>query len=275
MIRIPEVVVERVVAAVGHGEGLADLAEAAAARAAAGRGAIGAVVAATFSNPVRFPSLAVRVASALGLPASTPAFDMQMACSAYPYALYAAGRLAADTGRRVLVIDGDVQTPLVDASDHATGAIFSDAATATVVSSSAASSATSPFAFLSRHEGSALSCPAAGPIRMDGFAVFSFVAEEVSAFLKRVLADAGASPDMFAPHQANPYMVRQLARSLELSDRLLAIDESLKNPGSCSVAMALAAGARPGSALVAGFGAGYSAAAGIVRIPEDFEGSVS
>ena len=49
---------------------------------------IAAVVAATFSNPDRFPSLAVKVASALGLPSSTPAFDLQMACSAYPYALY-------------------------------------------------------------------------------------------------------------------------------------------------------------------------------------------
>ena len=275
MIRAPEVVVERIAAATGRGEDLRSLA----ARAVAALGGcardVGAVVAATFSSPERFPSLAVRVASSLGLPASTPAFDLQMACSAYPYALYVAGRLAADLSRRVLVVDGDVQLPLVDASDHATGSIFSDAVSATVVSSYASSSAVSPFAFLSSLDEEALRCGPSGPIKMDGFRVFSFVATEVSRFLRGFLADAGGSPDQFAPHQANPYMVRQLARSVGLEDRLLAIDEKFKNPGSASVARALASGGRPGTALVAGFGAGYSASAGIVRLAEGFEGRIA
>jgi len=275
MILAPEVVVERVAAVRGAGEPLPDLALRAAREVADGT-EFGAVVAATFSGPDRFPALSVRVASALGLPAPTPAFDLQMACSAYPYALYLAGRLAADAGRPALVIDGDVQSPLVDPSDHATGGIFSDAATATVVTASSGASARSPFAFLSKFDGSSLVCPSQGPVKMDGFAVFSFVATEVSAFLKGFLAEAGTVPDVFAPHQANPYMVRQLAKSLGLSDRLVAIDESWKNPGSCSVAMALASGGRPGaSALVAGFGAGYSASAGIIRLSGSFAGSVS
>jgi 3-oxoacyl-[acyl-carrier-protein] synthase III len=112
---------------------------------------------------------------------------------------------------------------------------------------------------------------------MDGFKVFSFVATEVSKFLKDFLSD-GPSPDFFAPHQAQPYMVRQLADGLGLKDALLTIPEETKNPGSCSVPMSLAlnadkiAGSR---VLVAGFGAGYSASAGIVRISGAFEGRVS
>ena len=274
MIRAPEVVVERIAAATGRGEDLKSLASRAVAALGESTHDVGAVVAATFSSPDRFPSLAVRVASSLGLPAATPALDLQMACSAYPYALYVAGRLAADLSRRVLVVDGDVQLPLVDVSDHATGSIFSDAVSATVVSSDVSSSAVSPFSFLSRLDENALRCESAGPIRMDGFRVFTFVATEVSKFLRGFVADAGVVPDQFAPHQANPYMVRQLARSLELEDRLLVIDESLKNPGSASVAMALALGGRPGTALVAGFGAGYSASAGIVRLAEGFEGRI-
>lgn len=259
MISVPEVTLERIAAAT-DGDGLAELARKAVTE--VGADDFGGVIAASFSSPDRFPSLAVQAASWLGLPAETPAFDLQMACSAYPYALYLAGRLAADTGKRVLVIDGDVQTPLVDRGDPATGSIFSDAVTATVVS--ADPSASSTFGFLSRYD-TALTCPAAGPIRMDGFKVFTFVATEVSRFLKGF----GTDFDVFAPHQANPYMVRRLAHALGLEDRLLTIDESLRNPGSCSVAMALASawgrvkGAR---ALVAGFGAGYSASAGIVRI---------
>ena len=106
MISVPEVVVERVAAAAGSGESLADLAAKSARE--VGADGVTAVVAATFSNTERFPSLAVRVAASLGLPSSVAAFDVQMACSAYPYALYLAGRLAADMGGKVLVIDGDV-----------------------------------------------------------------------------------------------------------------------------------------------------------------------
>ena len=275
MISTAEVVIERIAVARGKGEPLLDLAI------ESSRGAVGssipvlAVIAATFSNTERFPSLAVKVASALGLPASTPAFDLQMACSAYPYALYLAGKLAADLGGRVLVVDGDVQSPLVDTTDHATGAIFSDACTASVVSCGGTSAARSYFDFLSRAD-DALTCPAEGPISMDGFAVFSFVATEVSkfigAFLDRVAAELGSDPRslQFAPHQANPYMVRRLADALGLSAGLLTIPDDFKNPGSCSVPMALAMKGKPGPAVIAGFGAGLSASVGIVRLAEGF-----
>ena len=282
MISVPGIQIERIAAALGRGEPLYEL-SLKAARAVADD--FGGVVAATFSNPERFPSLAVRVAAALGLPAAIPAFDVQMACSAYPYALYLAGRLAADTGKKILVVDGDVQSPLVDTADHATGNIFSDAATATVVSTDRSFS--SHFDFLSKAN-DALQCPAAGPIHMDGFAVFSFVAVEVSAFLKSFLAalPAGADFAAFVPHQANPYMIRQLARALALEDKLLTLDEAIRNPGSASVPLTLARegeylaqrrrGAEGTAApiLVAGFGAGYSAAVGTVRLAADYTGGI-
>lgn len=261
-----EAVVEAVGAAVGGGEDLWTLTE----RALADLGEpgdLGGVIAATFSNGSRFPSLAVRAAALLKLPAGVPAFDLQMACSSYPYAVYLAGRLAADTGRRILVINGDVQSRLVDASDHATGSIFSDAVTVSIVSS-AADGALSSWDFLSRYD-EALVCPSEGPIRMDGMKVFTFVATEVSALLRNFLP---VSPDLlFIPHQANPYMVRQLAKSLGLSDRLLTLPEEMKNPGGCSIPLTIRENggklfSRPVRALIAGFGAGYSASAGIVRI---------
>ena len=268
MIRVPQVSIERIAVCHGHGEALSDLAFKAAR--ALPPETYGGVIAATFSNPERFPALSVRVASELGLPAGTPAFDLQMACSAYPYAVYLAGRMAADSGRPVLVVDGDVQSRLVDRTDHATGAIFSDAATASVITADTVSGACSGFAFLSRAD-EALACSETGPIGMDGFKVFTFVATEVSAFLRTF----GTDVDLFAPHQANPYMIRQLARSLGLTDKLLTIDPQLLNPGSCSVPMALAGGARSGRALIAGFGAGYSAAAGIVDIPPSFQSFIA
>ncbi|MBR1921814.1 MAG: hypothetical protein IJ829_07440 [Kiritimatiellae bacterium] len=263
MIKTPEVVIERVAVARGSGEGLFELAMESVR--AVGTDGVGAVIAATFSNPDRFPSLAVRVAAAANLPVSVPAFDVQMACSAYPYALYLAGRLAADLGQKVLVVDGDVQMPFVDPADDATNHIFSDACTASVVSVDG--DGQSCFDFLSRHD-DALSCAAGGPIRMDGFKVFSFVATGVSRFLGDFLA-AIPPPDFFVPHQANPYMIRRLADELSLKDKLLTSPEEFKNPGSCSIPLTLACrgeGLSGKRVMLAGFGAGYSAVAALVRL---------
>lgn len=235
----------------------------------------GGIIVATFSNPERFPALSVRLVSELGLPASTPAFDLQLACSAYPYAVYLAGRLSADSGKRVLVVNGDVQSRLVNPDDHATGRIFSDAVTASVVFSDANSAERSRFDFCSKFD-EALRCPSEGPIFMDGMAVFTFVATEVRAFLKDFLShnqqpattnhQPTTSNPHFIPHQANPYMVRQLAKALELEKDLVTLDESLLNPGSCSIPLTLARSGKKGRALIAGFGAGYSAAAAIVDL---------
>ena len=289
MIEIPEVVVERVAGVVGAlaldnssiaspetiaATGFAsrrvatpvatllDLSLQAARRALNGIDllSVRAVVAATFSAESRFPALSVRLASALGLAPSTPAFDLQIACSAYPYALYVASRLAADLNGRVLVIDGDIQSRLTDTADTATSPLFSDAVTATVVAPPSQGAA-SRFDFLSKAS-DALACPAAGPISMDGFKVFAFVASDVVRFLRAF----GADFDIFVPHQANMYMVRQLAKSLGLESKLVTCGPDLANPGSCSVPLALATSGRAGRALVCGFGAGLSASAGIVRL---------
>ena len=301
MIIVPEITIDRIAVAEGHGESLRDLALAAAVNATSApeprttnheprttnheprttNHDIGGVIVATFSNERRFPALAVEIASALGLSPSAPAFDLQLACSAYPYALYFAGRMATDTGRKVLVIDGDVQSRLVDKNDHDTGSIFSDAVTATIVgvnsSSSRADAPLSCFDFYSKFNDESLSCGESGPIKMKGFDVFSFVATDVLKFLKYFLTTPSPTPlpststldfDFFIPHQANPYMVRQLAKSLGLSERLLTLDESKKNPGSCSIPMTLAAHpeCRGKRVLLAGFGAGYSAAAAVVKM---------
>ena len=65
-------------------------------------------------------------------------------------------------------------------------------------------------------------------------------------------------------------MVRRLADALGLEDKLIAIPEEIKNPGSCSVPMALAMKGRPGRVVIAGFGAGYSASAAVIRLGEGF-----
>ena len=268
-----------------EGETLFDLALKAAKAVEPKRDEIGAVIAATFSYEDRFPSLAVRIASALGLKAEIPAFDLQLACSAYPYAVYLAGQLAAANGKATLVIDGDVQTRLVDAGDGATAPLFSDAASASIVGinrffdfsinrfdgdNKPTTTREGEFRFWSRYD-RALECGESGPVKMDGFKVFSFVATEVRKMLE------GMEADWFVPHQANMYMARQLARSIGMEAKLLTSGEVYGNPGSASIPLTLAHHAAPiagKTALIAGFGAGLSAAAGVVKIADDFKGVV-
>ncbi len=262
MITTDEIVIEKIALAKGTGEDLVALAK----RAAKAIGEVdnlGGVIAATFSSPRRFPALAVEIAAELKLAKTVPAFDLQLACSAYPYAVYLAGRLAADTNSRILVIDGDVQSRLVNAADHATGSIFSDLVTASVVSARKGEEK-SVWAFLSDYN-EALKCGESGPIAMDGMKVFSFVATEVTSFLRAFAAEAPAF-DRFVPHQANPYMIRQLARSLSLEEKLVTVPESELNPGSASVPLALSTLRGRHRVLISGFGAGYSASAGLVTL---------
>ena len=246
---------------------------------------VGGVVAVSFSHADRFPALAIRLQHALGLPKDIAALDVGLACSGYPYGLFVAGQLAAAMGRKVLLVDGDVQSAHVDADDPNTLAVMSDAATATLVSAEmrnrddcapgegqndcAPGRPGACFAFMTDGSGAdVLRCGADGKIRMDGFGVFRFVAGPVAAFLKDFIAASGEQPDLFAPHQANMYMVRQLAKSLGLGDRLLTSGERFANPGSCSVPLTLAAAQTPpvGRMLLAGFGAGLSAGAALVTL---------
>ena len=231
----------------------------------------GGIVFVTFSAARRYPSCAQLAHGRLGLPADAAALDIQLACSGYPYGLFVAAQLAASTGRKVLLLDGDVQTEFLDPSDLATNAVMGDGASATVVEPGGGEWR---FAFLTDPSGAgALECPAAGPVAMRGYEVFRFATGGVAAFLREFAAACPARPGefFFAPHQANLYMIRQLAVSIGVpAERLLVSGDRYGNPGSASVAQAIAASADAnGQILLAGFGAGLSAAAAFGEISAD------
>ncbi len=227
---------------------------------------VGGIVVVSFSAPERFPALAIRLQAALGLGADVAALDLALACGGYPYGLLVAGQLAAATGKRILLLDGDVQSAHVSAADPATLAVMSDAATATLVSAPPAAAPASFAFYTDGTGGDVLRCGADGKIRMDGFGVFRFVSGPVATFLRKTL-EGQVPPRLFVPHQANLYMIRQLAKALQLETALLTSGERFANPGSCSVALTLAAHPEAtGRAFLAGFGAGLAAAAAFVEL---------
>ncbi len=275
-----------------------DLCLAAARRVLADTGAqpgdFGAILAVSFTQETRMPSLAAQAQARLGFPKGILAFDLLQACAGWGYGLYLAALLVRETGKKVLLLDGDKQSAFLKADDPATASLLSDGGTATVVESGG--DATWRFAFQTDGEkGEALKLARGGTIEMDGFGVFRFVATDVVAFLKAFLfaskpVDGSSScvPQvenrasfLFVPHQPNVYMVRQLAKAVGLEDRVLLSADRFGNLASASVPTTIAAqaarfasteGATP--VLFAGFGGGLAISAGFIDIPSNCHLSV-
>lgn len=240
----------------------------------------GAVVSVSFTQHDRMPCGACQAQSRLGLPKDVIAFDVMQACAGYGYGLYLAALLARQTGRKTLLLDGDRQSEFLDAGDAATSPLLGDAGTATVVGRREEGRSGKEdawrFAFASDGaKGGVLRLERGGTIKMDGFGVFRYVATDVVAMLKGFMSsvgeDAADGSFLFAPHQANVYMVRQLAKAVGIAeDRLLVSADRFGNLSSASIPVTLAAHGervRGGKILLAGFGGGLSAAFGLVDVP--------
>ena len=234
---------------------------------------VGGVVFVTFTSANAMPCNACQAQARRRLPNDIVAFDVGLACSGYAYGLYLAGTLAKATRRKVLLLDGDVQTPHVRPDDGDTVPVLADAGTATLVSPSETSDVWK-FSFLSKGEGgAALTLPAGGTITMDGFGVYRFVAADVSRFVADFLREANVAADdidAFVPHQANVYMIRQLAKALKIpGDKLLVSGDEVGNSASATVPVTIsrcAAGKR--RLLLSGFGGGLSASVAAVTLPD-------
>jgi 3-oxoacyl-[acyl-carrier-protein] synthase-3 len=241
---------------------------------------VGGIVAVSFSNRDRFPALSARLQHELGLPTSIAAYDISMACSGWVYGLCSAAQMVRLTGKKVLLVDGDVQSAWTDRSDANTLAVMGDGASATLL---APGDGVWDFAFYTDGGGAdALRCRET--ISMDGFGVFRFVAGPVrkflATFIQKFSLPMGTDPSIpvgtdpvFVPHQANMYMVRQLADALKLRDHTIGSGAKYANTGSCSAALSMADGMDGLSnasgrtpVLIAGFGAGLSAAAAATTV---------
>lgn len=240
----------------------------------ADRASVGAVVFVSFTQPCRMPSGAAQAQHRLGLSGEVIAFDVSLACSGWAYGLYLASLLALQTGRRALLLDGDVQSAFVREGDDRVGPLLGDGGSAAVIGADGRDGPAWRFAFgTDGSRGDALRLVGDGAIEMDGFGVFRFVATDVVAFLRGFLAATGSAPAdyaAFAPHQPNAYMVRQLAKALGFDEAHTALTcPRFGNLSSASVPVSLAAGALRGRILAAGFGGGLSVSAADLSIDGD------
>lgn len=235
---------------------------------------IGAVIDVTFTPERTMPCNACQAQRRLGLSRDLIAFDVNLACSGWAYGLFVAANIAKAIGRKVLLLDGDTQTPYMDPNDIATVPVMADAGTATLVAPTELSDG-SPwkFAFLTDgSKGDALTLPFGGRITMDGLGIFKFVTMDVLYLIRDFMAEAGEMPenlDAFVPHQANIFMIQQIAKKLKLGEKIKISGDVLGNSSSATVPTTIAYTDARGRLLVSGFGGGLSASVGVIDIPQD------
>ncbi|MGP9681592.1 beta-ketoacyl-ACP synthase III [Brachybacterium sp. AOP3-A1-3] len=237
------------------------------------------VIVATCSDEERSPSAAGRVAQALGLSAPA-AFDIGAACSGFSHALAVADQgIRAGASHTTLVIGAEKLSAKTDYTDRTTCILTADGAGAAVVQA-----ATEPGIFpvvwgtVPDLVDAVTISPPSGCFSQNGRQVLGWALREAPGIAERVVAAAGlqmSDIDVFVPHQANLRMIEPLAAALDLREDAIVADDvtTSGNTSAATIPLAISrmreAGRLPAgaTALLLGFGGGFSYAGQVVRLP--------
>jgi len=237
------------------------------------------IVASCSGEPGPGRPLADRLAGAIA--PDSAAFDLNAACAGFCYALSSAESLVSSgSAHIVLVVGAEQMGRLIDERDLATSVLFGDGAGAVVVTSCPVEDHAFARAAWSSDgtQAQMLHVPEGEKhLRMNGRSVFRWAVSEVPAVLRQAIHRAGIEPnqiEVFVPHQANLRIIDSIRRDVGLEHAITATEVTKSgNTSAASIPMALA-GLREGGArltgklaLLAGFGAGLSIAAQVVRLP--------
>ena len=281
---------------VDKGMATSDLAVEAARKALAQRGLdpkqVGAIIVATVTPDMFFPSTACLVQHKLGA-AGTWGFDLSAACSAFVYALQA-GTQFVSTGahENVLVIGADVMSSIIDYSDRATCVIFGDGAGA-VLLEPANGDGEGIIDYLHEVDGSggcSLYMPGGGSlhpstretvdkkmhyVHQDGQAVFKYAVRKMADVCERLLQRnnlKGTDIDAFIPHQANKRIITATADRLGLRKESVIINiDRFGNTTAGTIPLAMETARQEGKlkkgdlVMLASVGAGFTVGATLLR----------
>ena len=276
-----------------HEVGVRDLAEQAAREALETAGVaasdLDAIIVSTISFPYATPSLATQLAGALG--AGHPvAYDISAACAGFCYGIgQADSMIRGGDAKNVLVIGAEKLSDFVSPTDRSISFLLGDGAGAAVLTAS--------------------DVPMVGPtlwgadgdnwntIRMtgsitdfrdgrvewptleqDGRTVFRWAVWHTAKMIREMLEQSGLTVedvDAFVPHQANMRIIDELAKQLQLPERVV-IGRDIAETGNTSAASIPLATHRliqegrlsSGDVLVQfGFGAGLAYAGQVIIVP--------
>ena len=252
---------------VAKGETTSDLA-AAAARAALldanlSAGDIDAIVLATSTADLTFPSAATMVQAKIGMRQGF-AFDVQAVCAGFVYALSTANALIlSGQAKRVLVIGAESFSKLMDWQDRTTSVLFGDGAGALVLEADETATGTNAdrgilatdlhsdgqFSDLLYVDGGT-STGTTGFLRMQGKEVFRHAVEKLAQTAHAALEKAGFGADdvdWIVPHQANLRIISATAQRMGVEmERVVVTVQDHGNTSAASIPLALSVGVARG-----------------------------
>ena len=219
---------------------------------------IDAIVLATSTADLTFPSAATMVQAELGM-TSGFAFDVQAVCAGFVYALSNANALIlSGQARRVLVIGAETFSKIMDWTDRSTCVLFGDGAGALVLEAQDGMGDASDRGILAcdlnsdgRHRDllyvdGGVSTGTSGYLRMQGNQVFRHAVEKLAATAHTAMDRAGVTADdvnWIVPHQANIRIIQGTAKKMDVPmDRVVVTVQDHGNTSAASIPLALSVG---------------------------------
>ncbi|MEX0300948.1 MAG: beta-ketoacyl-ACP synthase III [Leisingera sp.] len=249
-----------------EGETTSDMAAKAAEGALANAGLtaddVDAIVVATSTADLTFPSAATMVQAKLGMTKGF-AFDVQAVCAGFVYALSNANALiASGQAERVLVIGAETFSRIMDWTDRSTCVLFGDGAGALLLEAQELAGTNKDRGILSTDLNSdgrykdllyvdgGVSTNSTGHLRMQGNQVFRHAVEKLASTANTALDRAGLTAsdvDWIVPHQANIRIIQGTAKKMGLSmDNVVVTVQDHGNTSAASIPLALSVGKERG-----------------------------
>lgn len=219
---------------------------------------IDAIILATSTADLTFPSAASMIQAGLGMTRGF-AFDVQAVCAGFVFALSNANAMIlSGQARRVLVIGAETFSRLMDWNDRTTCVLFGDGAGAVVLEAAEGAGTPADRGILATDLNSdgryrdllyvdgGTSTGMTGHLRMQGKEVFRHAVEKLAETAHAALDKAGltgADVDWIVPHQANIRIIEGTAKRMQVPmDRVVVTVQDHGNTSAASIPLALSVG---------------------------------
>ena len=219
---------------------------------------IDAIVLATSTADLTFPSAATMVQAQLGM-TSGFAFDVQAVYAGFVYALSNANAMIiSGQAKCVLVIGAETFSKIMDWTDRSTCVLFGDGAGALILEAQTGGGTTEDRGILSTDLNSdgryrdllfvdgGISTGSSGYLRMQGNQVFRHAVEKLAGTANTAIERAGINSediDWVVPHQANIRIIQGTAKKMNIPmDRVIVTVQDHGNTSAASIPLALSVG---------------------------------
>lgn len=225
------------------------------------------------------PASSIEIQGRLGSSVPAITIDINHGCSGYPYGIFLAMSLLSksDRMRRALVFVGETTSKIVDKTDRATALLFGDAGSCTAIETNGAGFTdfligsdpkgldkiiVPKSRFTNRFDD--MKCHNPEMVHMDGSAVFSFTLTNIPKIIDSI-ATNGMDIDYYLLHQANEFMLKNIATKAKLSlDKMPINISKFGNTSSASIPLLITNDLPKcqdivnGNVAMIGFGVGFS-----------------